>query len=146
MALVQLMYASVLHPELLDEDAMRRLLVSARDNNRQHDVTGVLLISDAQCFQILEGPSDSVDALYATIAMDSRHRDVSLMVRARVFERIFQQGSLAEARAEAAELAEVTGVDIRSVQFKTASLGKRQATALIEALQHQTHWFRSEAI
>eukprot|EP01062_Namystynia_karyoxenos_P066291 TRINITY_DN60251_c0_g1_i1.p1 TRINITY_DN60251_c0_g1~~TRINITY_DN60251_c0_g1_i1.p1 ORF type:complete len:604 (+),score=218.56 TRINITY_DN60251_c0_g1_i1:90-1814(+) len=63
------------------------------DANRQRGVTGVLLFSltAGQFFQVLEGDADVVDKLYATIAADKRHRDVTLLRRQLVDARRFPQ-------------------------------------------------------
>jgi hypothetical protein len=68
-------------PDLLD------LLGQSRENNAQSGVTGILLYRHGTFLQVLEGPHAAVDALYATIARDPRHRDVStVLVEDRVEE------------------------------------------------------------
>lgn len=61
-------------PDLLD------LLEHSRENNARSEVTGILLYRHGTFLQVLEGPRDRVDALYATIARDSRHREVSTVL------------------------------------------------------------------
>lgn len=66
--------APLTQPDLLD------LLTHSRDNNARSGVTGILLYRNGTFLQVLEGPHAEVDALYATIARDPRHRDVSTVL------------------------------------------------------------------
>ncbi len=77
----QLLYRSGQLFEFTLQD-MQRLLVQARAYNARHGVGGMLLLQDGLFMQLLEGPADAVDALYARIASDPRHCEVRLMVRA----------------------------------------------------------------
>lgn len=52
--------------------------LSAR-NNKELGVTGVLMTSGGIFFQILEGPAEAVDRVYAAIASDSRHTDLVVL-------------------------------------------------------------------
>ena len=61
-------------PDLLD------LLAQSRENNARSGVTGILLYRHGTFLQVLEGPHAEVDALYATIARDPRHREVSTVL------------------------------------------------------------------
>lgn len=51
---------------------------SAR-HNQEHGVTGVLMTAGGLFFQILEGPAEAVDVVYARIVADPRHKDVLLL-------------------------------------------------------------------
>jgi hypothetical protein len=55
------------------------LLRAARTKNAALGVTGVLLHRQGRFVQLLEGGSEEVQALYATIRADPRHRDVTLV-------------------------------------------------------------------
>lgn len=61
------------------EDELRELGDAAAENNRRLDVTGVLMTSGGVFFQILEGPDDAVDKIYASIASDSRHTNIVVL-------------------------------------------------------------------
>ena len=52
--------------------------VSAK-NNAALDVTGVFMTSGGLFFQIIEGPAEAVDKLYAKIASDNRHTALVLL-------------------------------------------------------------------
>lgn len=64
---------------MLTEDALLELLSESQKRNAARDITGLLLHSDGNIIQIIEGPVDTVKALYAKIAKDARHRGVTLM-------------------------------------------------------------------
>ena len=51
----------------------------AEANNRELDITGVLLTSGGIFFQILEGPDDAVDKVYGAIAADTRHTNLVVL-------------------------------------------------------------------
>jgi hypothetical protein len=59
--------------EYFDEAALMDLLAQARANNARLGITGLLLYGEGAFLQLLEGPRDAVEALYATIREDSRH-------------------------------------------------------------------------
>src|SRR5512147_272041 len=74
----------------LSVDELRKLQTQSMRHNMKHGITGVLMTSGGLFFQVIEGPSASVDALWAKIAKDQRHRDVLLIsseekVRDRLF-------------------------------------------------------------
>lgn len=76
--------------EPLSVDDLRLLHEESVRHNMECGITGVLMTSGGLFFQVIEGPPDSVDALWAKIAVDSRHRDVLLVsseekVRDRLF-------------------------------------------------------------
>ena len=77
----QLLYRSGQLFEFTADD-MRRLLSQSRACNARHGISGMLLLQDGLFMQLLEGPAEAVDALYARIASDPRHCEARLMVRA----------------------------------------------------------------
>jgi hypothetical protein len=48
-------------------------------NNARLGITGILMTSGRMFFQILEGPPEHVDRVFARIAADERHQDVLLL-------------------------------------------------------------------
>jgi hypothetical protein len=74
----------------LTADDIRRLAEAASRKNAKLGVTGVLMTSGGIFFQIIEGPPEAVDALWAAIGRDPRHTDVLLLsaeegIRRRLF-------------------------------------------------------------
>jgi hypothetical protein len=62
--LIQCIYASAAG-RAFDTEELAQLLKVARDNNAKLGLTGMLLYAEGSFFQVLEGPAQVVDALYA---------------------------------------------------------------------------------
>ncbi len=61
------------------ETELEELAETAARNNRERDITGVLMTSGGVFFQTLEGPPEAVDAVYQAIVEDERHTDLVLL-------------------------------------------------------------------
>ena len=60
------------------------ILAQSRRNNPANGLVGALYFADGCFFQCLEGPAEAVDALYARLHDDPRHRDLKVLSRATV--------------------------------------------------------------
>lgn len=69
--------------------AMARIAAAARALNPGLDVSGMLLWSDSSFAQLLEGPAEAVDATFARVRRDARHRDLRPIARWAGLERLF---------------------------------------------------------
>ena len=49
------------------------------ENNKNSDITGVLVEASGIFFQVIEGPAQAVDTLYARISADPRHDEILLL-------------------------------------------------------------------
>ena len=63
------------------EPNVARILAKSRINNRRNGLVGVLYFGNGCFFQCLEGEEATVDALYARLQSDNRHKDVTLFSR-----------------------------------------------------------------
>lgn len=88
-SLIRLSYVSTLYPHLTIAD-MDALVVKAAEFNKAHGITGILAIEGERICQILEGPIEAVDALYASIEKDERHHGVTLIVHQPIEESTFE--------------------------------------------------------
>lgn len=87
--LYQLVYCSRATP-VVDDDAVHRIIRSARRRNPEQGITGLLVFGSGIFFQWLEGPRDNVTALMARLQADPRHVDiVTLDTTEEVRERLF---------------------------------------------------------
>src|ERR1035438_2525215 len=91
--MLQIIYASAstkafTHKELVE------LLKIARQKNIAADVTGMLLYHAGGFPQVLEGPDENVEAIYAKVQKDSRHTKLLLLVRETIEERAFEHWSM----------------------------------------------------
>jgi Sensors of blue-light using FAD len=84
--LIQLIYISrsTFTPEGVQmgiEPNVARILAKSRINNRRNGLVGVLYFGDGCFFQCLEGEETAVDALFAKLAADTRHKDIIVFSR-----------------------------------------------------------------
>lgn len=63
------------------EPTVARILAKSRINNRRNGLVGVLYFGDSCFFQCLEGEQSAVDALYARLQSDERHKDIKMLSR-----------------------------------------------------------------
>lgn len=71
------------------------LMESACRNNEAKNITGLLLHRAGNFMQLLEGPEEMVEKLFATISADHRHGSVTLLQRSQAKERMFPRWSMA---------------------------------------------------
>lgn len=85
------------------EAEVQNILAASRRNNPACGVTGALLFS-ADCFaQTLEGPPETVGALYERIQLDERHTDTVILEAGMVPAREFGDWSMAYAGRQSAD-------------------------------------------
>ncbi len=90
----QLLYISSSDPRGVPID-LAALLAQSQRNNARAGVSG-LLYSDARRFlQVLEGAADQVEAIFARIQVDPRHRALVLLSRRGIAAREFGDWSMA---------------------------------------------------
>ncbi len=75
--------------------ALFNLLNQARQKNMRIDVTGHLLYSHGVFTQCVEGPTQSLDSLWASLQKDPRHHDVQLLDRSPLHARQFSEWTMA---------------------------------------------------
>ncbi len=90
-------------PELID------LLTSVRPKNDRLGLTGMLLYRDGNIIQTLEGPDDAVESTYATIAADSRHKGILMLINEQMSERRFPDWSMSFHQVSGPELEKLEG-------------------------------------
>lgn len=93
--LVRLAYISTLRADV-DHSVIETLVADAALFNKAHDLTGVLALDGAHVCQILEGPKDTVQKLYASIQRDGRHHTVTTMEFRPIAETAFESWGMAK--------------------------------------------------
>jgi len=92
-----------------NDEALRTLLVKAREKNQQMGVTGMMLYFDGKFIQLIEGDEKTVKQLYETIFDDPRH-DRNIILREGVTEtRFFSEWSMSFKSISPEELIAVDG-------------------------------------
>lgn len=94
MSLYSLVYASSATVPF-DDDQLDELLLAAREANRAHGISGLLLYRNGRFIQFLEGPEDAVRSLYAAIERDPRHVGVRTLNEGRPAHRQFAEWTMA---------------------------------------------------
>lgn len=85
--MLQLVYVSSVTPSANVDPAA--ILAASRVNNRRDGITGLLYSDKARFLQALEGPEDKVEATFARIKADGRHRAIVLLSRRTIDAREF---------------------------------------------------------
>lgn len=91
--LLRLVYVSAASPTLTRSDLIE-MGETARRNNRELRLTGLLLHVDGEFFQVLEGPGGAVEDVFARICEDKRNEWVTPLLRERPFFRVFKTWSM----------------------------------------------------
>ena len=81
--------------EEMSQSDLDAILNAARENNRRHEVTGLLLYHDMQFFQALEGRRPQVEQTFARIKADRRHKGCLALESRSVELRLFDGWSMA---------------------------------------------------
>ncbi len=108
--LSHLIYASTADSKMGDAE-LRAILDRARTVNSQLDITGILLHTEGNYFQVLEGDAEAIDSLYAKIAHDKRHTNVVLIVREPIASRSFVNWSMGFASVTSNDVAGIIGAN-----------------------------------
>jgi Sensors of blue-light using FAD len=108
--LIHLIYVSVATRDM-GTTQLTDLLQKARQTNETLGLTGMLLYSDRNFFQILEGESAAVNELYEKIIRDERHEQCTLIIREPIARRSFGNWSMGFSHVSPEELGKIGGLN-----------------------------------
>lgn len=74
------------------------ILAESQRNNDRDRLTGALAAHRNRYIQVVEGPAQALDALLRRLESDPRHRDLTLLNREPISERLFSRWTMANAR------------------------------------------------
>jgi hypothetical protein len=109
-SMIHLIYASV-ETQGFSSAQLTDLLQKARAENERLHLTGMLLYSDGNFFQVLEGEPDAVDAMYKKLHLDKRHHQLTSILREPIANRYFADWSMGFSSVTPEELSQVDGVN-----------------------------------
>ena len=89
----KLAYVSVATRTLSSVD-LQNILETAITSNRDADITGILLFNGTNFMQVLEGPQEEVEKIFAKICDDDRHRNVVVIYREKTGAREFEEAPM----------------------------------------------------
>jgi FAD-dependent sensor of blue light len=131
MAMIRTVYVSAA-TKRFDQQELRDLLSMARVYNASKALTGLLLYEKQSFFQILEGPTEEVDGLFARIERDPRHDRVLLLARQEIKDRNFGEWSMGFVDLDAVAVY-VPGF-VKLLKAKSSFLDLRGDTTLVAKL------------
>lgn len=130
MSLIHLIYVSSLTVTAVDA-TVNDILASSYRNNLQHQITGMLLLSEGNFLQILEGEEAAVLATFARIQKDQRHKAIYELLRAPIAEREFANWKMGFKALTAADLHQFSASDAAFfVGFNPQNLQAKPGIAL----------------
>lgn len=86
---------------LMKDQELAEILRAARRHNPVNGITGVLLYRDGNFIQVLEGEPAAVEATFARIERDRRHRQLLVISREAQTERVFEHWAMGFRNIEA---------------------------------------------
>lgn len=130
-----LLYTSSSVKEANHED-LTLILQTARLNNQQMGITGMLFYSQGSFVQLLEGEEDKVKETFNKISQDPRHINIEVVIEANAANRYFPQWQMGFKWLEKSDLRQIEtheNADIKNY-FKTS-----QPYKLIKLIS-MSHW------
>ena len=91
--LIQLIYVSSA-VELFTQQQLNNLLTLARDENKKHEITGLLLYKDGDFMQVIEGKETDIDQLFDNLIRDKTHSGVIRLLKEPIEQRNFSNWSM----------------------------------------------------
>lgn len=105
--LYKIMYISSASPNMSVED-LDKLLDKCRFKNAHFDITGYLLYHNGRFIQLLEGKKISVEYVYNTVKIDSRHNNLIELCAEAIDSRMFPQWEMGFQHLSEQQIAEVS--------------------------------------
>ena len=89
---------------LLSEEELQILLADARYLNGLQSITGVLLYSDGNFMQCIEGPVAAIETTFKRISASKRHKDIIEILHAPIHSRNFGSWEMGISKPSKSEL------------------------------------------
>lgn len=100
------------------------ILSVSRRNNPRDGITGALICRADLYLQLIEGPAEAINALYAKIAADDRHANVELLLTEVADERMFPNWAMLDDTAPSLAW---SAQDVAAGALEAASLDELRA-------------------
>lgn len=119
-----------------DHEVLNQILQTARVNNQQLGVTGMLLYSEGSFVQLLEGEEEKVKEIFDKISQDPRHYNIEVVIEANATNRYFPQWQMGFKWLDKSDLRQIENHENSDIKnyFKTS-----QPYKLIK-LMSMSHW------
>jgi hypothetical protein len=104
---------------------LEALLAGARARNHARGITGVLLYSDGNFMQCLEGPDDQVREIYRLIRSSRLHHGLIELLDTPIAERSFADWQMGLAIANPSEMLELSTAQWQAAEDRASASGQR---------------------
>ena len=119
-----IVYVSSATWDLADND-LETLLIEARALNLENAVTGILLYSEGNFMQCLEGPALAVQETMIRILASSKHKDILILLKEAVDHRCFPDWQMGFAQATRSDLLALSTASWESIVSQAPERGFR---------------------
>ena len=116
----------------MHENQLLDILHNSRLHNAALNISGVLLYADGTFIQVLEGKDAVIDALYARIKADQRHKNIITLIDEPINEKSFAQWLMGFAVADSKKTEKLLGY-LRSVNELDLNSSNSSAIAAIKS-------------
>jgi hypothetical protein len=123
----------------MDARQLEQLGQAAAAKNQALGVTGALMTSGGLFYQVIEGPPEAVDELYAVIEADDRHTDIVLLsVEDDAPSRLFPDWSMKMVNLDAASHVRLFPLKVlMTAVFEQRQLVDKMVWAIERTLKHE---------
>jgi hypothetical protein len=90
----RLIYTSISTDPFVSKEDLHLLLQQCEKNNREANISGLLLLSGDRFLQVLEGTSKAVNRLFCKLVADPRHHDVNIVSFEQIGPAYFEDWSM----------------------------------------------------
>ncbi len=122
----------------MSEDAIEAIGEQSRANNESLGLTGILMASGGLFYQVLEGPAEAVDEVYARIVADGRHTDCLLLSSEDNVERLFPDWTMETINLDAASHVRLFPLKaLMKAVFEQSRLIENMTWAIERTIRHE---------
>lgn len=90
-----------------NHEFLNQILQTARINNQQLGITGMLLYSEGSFVQLLEGEEEKVKETFNKISQDPRHYNIEVVIETNAANRYFPQWQMGFKWLEKSDLRQI---------------------------------------
>jgi len=103
-----------------NEEELTEILAKSNVNNSRENVTGLLLYSEGNFIQLLEGEEHDVKNSFYRISKDQRHKGITIIASGNIEQRNFPEWGMGFKSIHAEDLTELDGfLDLSKKDFLT---------------------------
>jgi hypothetical protein len=89
---------------------LANILENSRISNISNNITGMLVYHEGAFIQLIEGDKESIVSLFGRIALDTRHKDLKILLKRESPERIFTDWSMAHKKIEEEDMNTINNI------------------------------------